>query len=113
METAYFVYILSSRSRNLYVGVTNGLLRRVFEHRSGTNQGFTSKYRIHRLVYLERFDDVRKAIAREKQLKSWRREKKLALINDRNPAWLDLAEDWFPKKEMQIPRLAALARDDS
>lgn len=73
-------YILANRSRNLYTGITNNLMRRVFEHRQGLTQGFAKKYRIHRLVYCEAFDNPRDAIRREKQIKSWRREKKLALI---------------------------------
>ncbi len=88
---SYFVYILASRSRNLYTGVANELERRVKEHRLGLVPGFTSKYRIHRLVYFESFGDVRDAIQREKQIKSWRREKKIALIEGKNPVWEDLA----------------------
>ena len=80
-----------SRSRNLYTGLTNNLLPRVFEHRQGLIEGFTQKYRIHRLVYFESFEDVRDAIRREKQIKPWRREKKVALIQANNPTWEDLA----------------------
>ncbi len=75
MQKLYYVYILASRSRNLYAGVTNNLWRRVFEHRESQIFGFTKKYRIHRLVHFEAFGDVRAAIEREKQIKSWRREK--------------------------------------
>ncbi len=96
MEKRYYVYILASRSRNLYLytGVTNDLRRRVLEHKQGLLAGFTKKYRIHRLVYFESFNDVREALGREKQIKAWRREKRVALIKSGNPAWDDLAADW-------------------
>lgn len=98
MNRHYFVYIMSSRSRNLYKGVTNSIIRRTGEHKSGAIPGFTSRYRTHRLVYIEGFTDVRAAISREKQLKRWRRDKKIALIERMNPTWKDLAEMWFPKR---------------
>jgi putative endonuclease len=97
MAHQYFVYIMSSRSRNLYTGVTNNLFRRTAEHKIGSVSGFTSKYKVHRLVYYESFADIRSAIAREKQVKSWSRAKKLALIMQVNGTWKDLANDWFPK----------------
>ena len=90
MNHTYYVYILASRSRNLYIGVTNDLQRRMIEHRQGLVPGFTTRYRIFRLVYFEEFADIRDAIAREKEIKAWRREKKLWLINRRNRAWQDL-----------------------
>lgn len=93
----YFVYMLSSLSGTLYVGVTNNLQRRVAEHRIGSESAFTARYRIDRLVYFECFGDVIKAIAREKQLKGWRREKKVALIKAANPAWRDLRHDLLPR----------------
>jgi putative endonuclease len=89
----YFVYILASRSRNLYVGVTDNLERRVWQHREGLIPGFTTRYRIHRLVYYEMLDDPRAAIAREKQIKGWRREKKVTLIEGKNPTWEDLSTE--------------------
>jgi putative endonuclease len=95
MTRRYHVYILASRSRNLYTGVTNHLMRRVYEHKHGLLRGFTRRYRIHRLVYFEGFLYVRNAIAREKEIKAWRREKKIALISVHNPAWDDLAADWY------------------
>jgi len=95
MEKNYYVYILSSRSHVLYTGVTNDLISRVGQHREGKISTFTAKYRIHRLVYAETFRDVRAAIAREKQIKSWTREKRAALIQAANPTWVDLAADWF------------------
>ena len=76
MSCTYYVYILSSRSRTIYIGVTNNLQRRIAEHRAGIAPGFTSKYKISRLVHLEMFADIRDAIMREKQIKKWRREEK-------------------------------------
>jgi putative endonuclease len=90
----YFAYIVCSRSGTLYIGMTNNLYRRALEHKSGSIEGFASKYHWERLVYYESFDQVQKAIAREKQLKGWRREKKIALIESKNPRWEDLAEKW-------------------
>ena len=95
-EKRYYVYMLSSRSRTLYTGITNNIHRRVAEHRDATIPGFTEKYRIHRLVYFEVYLDARSAISREKQIKRWRREKKVALIEEQNPTWDDLAAEWYP-----------------
>jgi putative endonuclease len=89
---AYWVYILASRSRVLYTGVTNDLARRVHEHKLSLVPGFTQKYRVTRLVYFEEFGDIRAAIAREKQIKGWVRARKIELIEARNPTWVDLAE---------------------
>jgi putative endonuclease len=86
---------MSSRTHTLYIGVTNDLIRRVEEHRSGEFAGFTAKYKINRLVYFEQHEEIGIAIAREKQLKNWRREKKLALIRSYNPGWIDLGLDWM------------------
>ena len=93
----YYVYILSSRSRTLHAGVTNNITRRVAQHRSGQGSVFTRKYRNHRFVYLEPFGNPLAAIAREKQIKGWVRAKKIALIEQENPGWNDLAEGWFAK----------------
>lgn len=92
MSRNYCVYILASRSRNLYVGVTSNLEQRLVEHRDGLVAGFTTRYRIFRLVAFEVFGDVTAAIAREKEIKGWRREKKIRLIERANPTWADLAE---------------------
>lgn len=92
MARTYCVYILASRSRNLYVGVTSNLEQRLRQHRERLVPGFTSRYRIFRLVHYEVFGDIRLAIAREKEIKGWRREKKLWLINRHNRSWEDLAE---------------------
>jgi len=97
MSYQYYVYILASRSRNLYTGVTNDLLSRIGQHREGRIPGFTAKYRINRLVHYEIFGDIRLAIAREKEIKAWRREKRVWLIEKENPFWNDLAAEWFPK----------------
>ena len=89
-----FVYILASKSRRLYIGVTSDLIRRVYEHRTG-EIGHTSQYRITRLVYFETFSRPIDAIEREKRLKSLLRSRKIALIQASNPTWEDLAADWF------------------
>jgi putative endonuclease len=104
---AYYVYILASRSGVLYVGVINDLDRRVAEHKAKLVPGFTAKYNCNRLVWYERFSDVDDAIAWEKRIKGWRREKKIALIADRNPAWADLAicENPTPP-DSGVPRVA-------
>jgi putative endonuclease len=83
-------------SGTLYVGMTGNLHKRVFEHKFHRIEGFTDKYQVERLLYWESFDHVQKAINREKQLKGWRRSKKIALIEFSNPHWLDLAREWFP-----------------
>ena len=91
----YYIYILTNRSGTLYVGVTNDLKRRVYRHKHGLIKGFTSKYGINRLVYYESTTDVRSAITREKEIKGWRRSKKIALIESFNRNWKDLAAGWF------------------
>ena len=93
-EKCYYVYILASKGRVIYVGVTGFLMARVLRHRAGEGGAFTRKYGVHRLVYYELFHSVGKAIARETEMKKWRREKKVALIEKENPAWADLAEGW-------------------
>ena len=95
MSKTYYVYILSNSSKMLYVGVTNDLERRVYEHKKKLRKGYTSKYNLHQLVYYEDTDDIGRAIEREKQLKGWRRTKKAALIETINPGWKDLAETWY------------------
>ena len=91
----YYVYITSSRSSTLYIGVTNDLLRRVYEHKEKLAKGFTERYGINRLVYFELTESVESAIAREKQLKGWRRERKVELIESMNPEWNDLSLEWM------------------
>ena len=102
MSRTYWVYTLASRSRTLYTGVTNDVQRRVIEHRQGLVPRFTSHYNIFRLVHCEEFADIRDAIAREKEIKGWRREKKIWMIERRNPTWEDLAEGFAPS-EKQVP----------
>ena len=91
IEKGGWAYIMSSRSRCLYIGVTSELSGRVWEHKNGVYEGFSKKYKIHLLVYHESFDDIESAIAREKQLKGWSRAKKIALIEKMNPGWEDLS----------------------
>jgi putative endonuclease len=90
MEKTGYVYITSSHTRRLYIGVTSDLEGRVWDHKQGVIEGFTKDYKINLLVYYEVYPDMLSAIAREKQLKGWSRAKKIALILERNPAWLDL-----------------------
>ena len=95
----YWVYIMANRYRTLYVGVTNDLERRVYEHKQKLTPGFTKKYDITHLVHCESTFDVTAAIAYEKQIKGWLRAKKVALIESANPSWNDLAADWYEKEE--------------
>jgi len=98
----YFVYLIASRSRTLYCGVTNDIERRVAQHRNGTFGGFTSQYRCTRLVWVEHFGLIEAAISREKEIKGWRREKKVALIEGENPTWEDLSEGWAGKADPSL-----------
>jgi putative endonuclease len=88
------IYILGSHTGTLYIGVTSNLYQRVLQHKEGTFEGFTTEYGCKRLLYSEGYEDLCKAIAREKQLKGWRREKKLNLIRTINPEFKDLAQIW-------------------
>jgi len=90
----YFVYIMSNKSRRLYVGITSKLFGRVFDHKNKIIPGFTSRYKFDILVYYEEYSQVMSAIAREKEIKGWRREKKLKLILADNPDWADLSAEW-------------------
>jgi putative endonuclease len=91
----YYVYIMTNRSKTLYTGVTNDLMRRVYEHKNKMIEGFTKKYNITKLVYYEETNDIQVAISREKQIKGCLRGKKIALIESLNPKWNDLNEGWF------------------
>ena len=93
-EHRYAVYIMASRSHNLYVGVTSDIARRVREHKKHAYEGFAAKYNVERLVWYEVYQDVHRAIGREKQLKGWIRAKKIGLIEALNPTWQDLSEEW-------------------
>lgn len=98
MPRTYFVYILASESRELYVGVTNDLYRRLFEHKTSCDpKSYTSRHRTFRLVYCETTGDVNAAIRREKQIKRWKRQRRLELIEQMNPDWRDLAEIADPR----------------
>ncbi len=99
----YYVYIMSDKSRRLYLGVTNDLHRRVYEHKHKLIDGFTARYSFDTLVYFERFSDISKAITREKQLKGWLRAKKGALIENENPHWADLSAGWYAHDEAPWP----------
>ncbi len=95
-EHHYYVYIVSNwNNKVIYVGITNNLQRRIYEHKNKLIKGFTEKYNVSKLVYFEQTKDVISAIAREKEIKKWRREKKNKLINSLNPEWKDLSEAWF------------------
>ncbi len=91
----YYVYIMTSPSGTLYTGMTNDLKRRVYEHKHKLIEGFTKKYNVTRLAYYEETGDVHTALAREKEIKAWRRSKKIALVKSLNPKWQDLSGDWF------------------
>jgi putative endonuclease len=106
-EKFYYVYIMASRSRTLYTGVTNSMYRRAMQHKKSETEGFTKKYHINRLVYYEIFKYITSAITREKQIKAWTRAKRLALIESANPTWQDLADGWG--EQLQIPHYV---RDD-
>lgn len=97
----YYVYIMSNRSRTLYTGVTNNLERRVWEHKQSNGSEFCSRYKLDRLVYFERFGDIRGAIDREKQIKGLLRIRKIALIVSMNPSWQDLSEEWYRRHRYQ------------
>ena len=91
----YYVYIMTSLKGTLYTGVTSDLRNRVYQHKHKLIEGFTKKYKITRLAYFEETTDIHIAITREKEIKGWRRSKKIALIESINPTWKDLAEGWF------------------
>ncbi|MCA9438810.1 MAG: GIY-YIG nuclease family protein [Candidatus Omnitrophica bacterium] len=95
-QKTYYVYLMTNMHNSvLYLGVTNNLLRRVYEHKNKLTKGFTSKYNVQKLVYFEMTGEVQDAIAREKEIKKWRREKKNDLVESMNPEWNDLSEGWY------------------
>ena len=94
MKTLY-VYIMASKSGTLYVGVTSDIKRRVYEHKQHLIPGFTDKYNVDRLLYVETIGDPASAVNRERQIKKWRREKQVMLIDSMNPEWNDLSQDWY------------------
>ena len=92
----YYVYILASQKNGtLYIGITNNIQRRIYEHKNNLIDGFTKKYKVHNLVYYEQTDSIESAIIREKQLKNWKREWKIKLIEESNIAWSDLSLEWM------------------
>jgi putative endonuclease len=97
------VNICASDSRVLYVGVTSNLLWRMWRHKNGVYEGFSKKYHVNRLVYYESSPNMKAAIAREKQIKAWRRDKKVWLVERENPAWRDLAENWHEDPYWSVP----------
>ena len=105
LDRRYYVYIMASASRVLYTGSSSDLVRRVYQHKMGLLSRFTAEYAVSRLVYFEDTRNSRAAVEREREIKRWRREKKIALIESRNAAWLDLAVDWFPEIPEQDPSL--------
>jgi putative endonuclease len=109
----YFVYIMTNRPKTLYTGVTNNLERRVWEHKTGMGSAFAAKYKLDRLAYFERFDNIRSAIDREKQITGLLRIKKMRLIVADNPTWRDLSERWYDQHQYQpenpIDRSSALS----
>ena len=94
MQKTYYVSIMANHTQMLYIGVTNNLERRVLEHKAKGADAYTKRYDMRRLVYFEELADIRDAIAREKQLKGWRRARKIDLIRSMNARWSDLADDW-------------------
>jgi putative endonuclease len=104
MQGSYFTYIVASRSRTLYIGVTNNLVLRVNQHKYKLHQGSTAKYNCHRLVWFELFEGPIRTIAREKQLKRWTRAKKIALIERTNPTWEDLSNATLPPPPSPLAR---------
>lgn len=99
-RSSFCVYILTNRSGGLYVGVTSDLYKRLHEHRTGVVESFASAYKMERLVYFEATTDVQGALEREKEIKKWRRAKKIALIASMNPKWLDLSDEWRDPREV-------------
>jgi len=91
----YYLYIMSSHSGTLYVGVTSNIKKRGWEHKNHLVPGFTDKYKVDKLLYFERIGDSSSVINREKQIKKWRREEKIKLIDSLNPQWIDLSQDWY------------------
>ena len=92
----YYVYILASNIRGtLYIGITNDLQRRVYEHKMGIKKGFTQKYGVNQLMYFETFQNIEEAITREKNMKKWKRDWKIKLIEEENVKWIDLSKDWY------------------
>ena len=101
MEKIYYVYILSSQRRVLYIGITSNIEQRIFQHKTHAFGGFTAKYNVASLVYFERHGSVMTAIRREKEMKAWRRKEKIKLIESSNPNWRDLSYGWYERHRYQ------------
>ena len=112
-EFRFYVYIMASKSRRIYTGMTNNIERRVKQHKAGEIEGFTQRYKINRLVHFEEFQYVGNAIRREKEIKGWDRAKRVALIERDNPTWDDLAHDWGKPTELLKPVVAPTKADPS
>ena len=95
MEKTYYVYIMASKSKVIYTGMTNDLENSVYQHKHKLDDGFSKRYNTYKLVWYDETDDVTAAIEFEKKIKGWIRKKKVALIEEYNPAWKDLAQEWF------------------
>jgi putative endonuclease len=106
MPKLYCVYILASQRRVLYIGMTSNIEHRVFQHKTHTFVGFTAKYNVTTLVHFERYGSALTAIRREKELKAWRREEKIHLIESANPKWRDLSYGWYQRHRYQPDRKA-------
>jgi len=106
MPKIYYVYILASQRRVLYIGITSNIEQRVFQHKTHAFAGFTAKFNVTNLVYLERYGTVLTAIRREKDLKAWRREEKIQLIESANPKWRDLSYGWYQRHRYEPDRKA-------
>jgi putative endonuclease len=104
MPKIYYVYILSSQRRVLYVGITSKIEQRVFQHKTHRFAGFSAKYNVTSLVYFERYGSAATAIRREKEIKMWRREEKIKLIESNNPTWKDLSYGWYQRHRHQPER---------
>ena len=98
----YYVYIMNSPTGTLYTGMTGNLRRRVYEHKQKRTEGFTKKYNVTRLAYYEETSDVQTALTREKEMKMWRRSKKIALIKSANPKWQDLSAEWYDEVDQEL-----------
>jgi putative endonuclease len=101
----YYVYIMNSPTGTLYTGMTNDLKRRVYEHKQKLTEGFTKKYNVTRLAYYDQTSDVQTALVREKEIKKWRRSKKIALIKTINPKWQDLSAGWYDEVTQDLEGL--------
>jgi len=113
MPKVYYVYILASQTRCLYVGMTSNIEHRIFQHKTHVFETFTSKYNVTSFVYFEQHGDVMTAIRRETEMKAWRREEKIKLIESTNPKWKDLSYGWYQRHRFQPDAEAIQKRIES